>query len=94
MTAVDRRTVLRSILPGAVVAVAGVAAIGLTVNSAEALPLAAGKINPLKDLPDESLIEKAQVVIVDPWRRRRRWRGGRRWVCWWRRGRRVCGWRW
>jgi hypothetical protein len=38
----------------------------------------------------DSLIEKAQVVVVGPRRRGRR----RRWVCWWHRGRRQCGWRW
>lgn len=32
---------------------------------------------------------EAQVVVVAPRHRRRR-----RWVCWWSRGRRVCGWRW
>jgi hypothetical protein len=35
---------------------------------------------------------KAQVVVVHPGRRRGR--RGRRWVCWWHRGRRRCGWRW
>jgi len=37
-------------------------------------------------------VEKAQVVVVAPRHRHRPRR--RRWVCWWNRGRRVCGWRW
>lgn len=36
--------------------------------------------------PADPSIAKAQVVVVGPRRRR--------WVCWWRRGRRICGWRW
>jgi len=61
----------------------GVAAAGLalTPGAIHAMPL------------DETLahepiapIEKAQVVVVGGRRRR--------WVCWWNRGRRVCGWRW
>jgi hypothetical protein len=37
----------------------------------------------------DELVQRAQVVVVGPRRRRRH----RRWVCWWHRGRRVCGWR-
>jgi hypothetical protein len=48
------------------------------------MPLMTGTIGAVSS---EDLAEKAQVVIVP---RRRRCR---RWVCWWRRGRRVCGWR-
>jgi hypothetical protein len=57
------------------------------VEEAHAAPLP-----PLTNLLQESeqLVEKAQVVVIDPRRRRRR----RRQVCWWRRGRRVCEWRW
>lgn len=89
MAAVTRRTLLGSILPGAAIATAGVATLGWTLmpDTAEALPLGAARINPL---PDDPLLHKAQVVIVNPPYRRRR----RRWVCWWHRGRRVCGWRW
>jgi hypothetical protein len=39
------------------------------------------------------LFEKAQVVVAHPSRRRGWGRRRRRWVCWWRRGRRICGWR-
>jgi hypothetical protein len=93
MAAIDRRSLLRDVLPGAIVTVAGVTAIagiGLSLapqNVAEAAPLTMDKINALRG---GEQAEKAQVVIVGP--RRRRWRR-RRWVCWWRRGRRVCGWR-
>ena len=85
MAAIDRRTLLRTLLPGAVAA-AGVATLGLSMmpSPADAIPLTIDKINALKD---EKVAEDAQVVIVGPRRRRRRW------VCWWRRGRRVCGWR-
>jgi hypothetical protein len=88
MAAIDRRRLLRDILPGAV-AVAAVATVGLTLipQAAEALPLANDKAPALRD---RDIAEKAQVVVVGP--RRRGWRR-RRWVCWWRRGRRVCGWR-
>ena len=83
MNEMDRRTVVRGILSGA-----AVVALGLTVmpKAVEAVPLAMNKnaLGPPSGGKTDSLIEKAQVVV----RRRRRW------VCWWRRGRRVCGWRW
>ena len=34
--------------------------------------------------------DSSDLVTQVQWRRRPR----RRWVCWWRRGRRICGWRW
>ena len=91
MAAIDRRTLLRDILPGAVIVVAGVTAVGFAFapGVADAVPLAIDKTNALKV---DGLAEEAQVVVVGP--RRRGWRRGRRWRCWWRRGRRVCGWRW
>jgi hypothetical protein len=60
-------------------AAAGVVALG--AQAAEALPLDARIAT-----PPETMIQQAQVVVVAPRRRRRR-------VCWWSRGRRVCGWR-
>jgi hypothetical protein len=59
----------------------GVAAVTVSIafipDAAEALPLALDK---MPNIPKtDSLVEKAQ--------RRRRW------ACWWRRGRRICGWR-
>jgi hypothetical protein len=64
-------------------------------EAAEAMPLAISKDAAPKI---EDMVEKAQVVVVGPGPRRRdrrRWRRrSRRWVCWWSRGRRVCGWRW
>jgi hypothetical protein len=94
MTAIDRRIVLRGVLSGGAVVIVGMA---ITPKVGKAIPFAAAKANPLTENkigpaePEEleDLIEKAQVVVVGPRRRRRRW------VCWRNRwGRRVCGWRW
>jgi hypothetical protein len=81
MTEIDRRSILRGILSGA-----AVAAVGFTLmpDEAEAVPLAMDKTGPAEV---DDLVEKAQVVVVRPRRRRRRQ------VCYWRRGRRVCVWR-
>jgi hypothetical protein len=89
MTAIDRRMLLRDILPGAAAA-AAIATVGVTLipKATRAVPLANDKTGGVKD---RQFAEPAQVVVVGP---RRGWRGRRRWVCWWRRGRRVCGWRW
>ena len=96
MDAIDRRSALRGIL-----CVAAAASLGVTLlpDTAEAMPLAlekefGGKLDELR--------HEAQAVVAGPPRRpvarpphhRRRHRRGRRWVCWWHRGRRVCGWRW
>ena len=96
MNAMSRRTLIMNILPGAVVAVAGAGTIALAIapEAANAVPLAASKAGPMKV---EQLVEEAQVVIVNPGHHRRHHRRhrrrNRRWVCWWHRGRRVCGWR-
>jgi hypothetical protein len=96
MPAIDRRTVLRGALGCGVAAIVGVA---ITPKVGKAIPFAAAKANPLTENkigpaePEEleDLVEKAQVVVGGPGRRRR----GRRWACWRNRwGRRVCGWRW
>ena len=78
MKTIDRRRLIGAILCGAS------AGLVLTPGTLEAMPIDAG-------VPDglDGFIEKAQAVVVTSPRRRRR-----RWVCWWRRGRRVCGWRW
>ena len=91
MAAMSRRAMLTNILPGAVIAVAGVGAIGWAVapEAADAMPLAIAKGNHFEV---DDLAVKAQVVVVHPSRRRGRRR--QRWVCWWHRGRRRCGWRW
>ncbi len=82
MQTIDRRTLFRNIL----VAVAATAAGSvLGANAGEAMPVDAHVA-----APSDPKIQKAQVVVVRRHPRRRR----RRWVCWWRRGRRVCGWRW
>ena len=90
MAAMSRRFLITKALPGAAVAIAGIGAIAWTVTPdvAEAVPLAVAKGAHLRV---DDLVEEAQVVVVGP-RRRPRPRH-RRWVCWWHRGRRICGWR-
>ena len=95
MDAIDRRSALRGILCVAVAAGFGASA---SPDTAEAVPLALEK-----DLAraTDDIREKAQANR--PHRRparpphhhhhRHRHRRRRRWVCWWHRGRRVCGWR-
>lgn len=92
MNAIDRRTLLRSALGGAVVVSLAITTLPRVAKTA---PLALDKN--LASKTDER-VEKAQMgpppgrrppPPPPHWRRRRR-----RWVCWWRRGRRVCGWRW
>ena len=76
------KTIDRRKLLGAIVCAAA-AGIALAPAALEAMPIDSS----VRDgLPDA--VEKAQVVVVNPRRRRRRR------VCWWHRGRRVCGWRW
>ena len=89
MDAMDRRIVLRGILS---VTVAAGCSATLMPGAAEAMPLALEK-DPAKKMHD--VTHRAQVVVVrppgrPPPRRRRR----RRWTCWWRRGRRICGYKW
>jgi hypothetical protein len=80
MAAMDRRSVLTGVLCWAS------AGLVVTTGGAEAMPfdkrLAARR---------NDMIAKVQVVVVGPRRPPPR---RRRWVCWWHRGRRVCGWRW
>jgi hypothetical protein len=78
MKEIDRRALTRGILFGAAVAAAGLAG---RSETASAMPLD-------NRVPLDDWIEKTQVW-VGPGRRRRRVRR-----CWWRRGRRVCGWVW
>jgi hypothetical protein len=87
MQDIDRRTLLRRAMCGAAVATAAAAGlVPLLSAAADAMPLTLDKA--LSGRMD-GLIAQAQVIVVPPRRRRRRRR-----VCWWRRGRRVCGWRW
>ena len=88
MAAMSRRAVLTNTLPGAVVAIAGVATIGWAVAPQVAGAIPSGIVNG-SHVGIDDLVQKAQVVVVGPRRRRRH----RRWVCWWHRGRRICGWR-
>ena len=78
MQVIDRRRVLRDVLCGGGLAAV---ALALTASELESAPLAFEK-----DLADKA----ANLAEDVGWRRGRR----RRWVCWWSRGRRVCGWRW
>jgi hypothetical protein len=79
MSDVDRRAMLGIALGGAVSATLGIALIS---GPAESAPLMMSKG---LDATTENLVEKAVVVVVPRRRGRRR--------CWWRGGRRVCGWR-
>ncbi|RBP11995.1 hypothetical protein DFR50_115102 [Roseiarcus fermentans] len=81
MNTMDRRKFLVAALCGAG------AGLALAPLAASALPLDAGAAGRLAGEMNDD-VERAQVVIVNGRPRRRRW------VCWWRRGRRVCGWRW
>jgi hypothetical protein len=80
MKEIDRRSLLRASLCGAVAAAVGSS---LVLSDAEAAPLS---VNNLAN-QTKRIVEDAQVVVVGPRRRHRRWH------CWWRRGRRICGWR-
>lgn len=110
MAAINRRTLLATILPGAVATAAGVTAItaaGVNLASAaDAMPprtLPPLTLDEIDALRAGAPAEAAGLEISSQWRRRhwhghRHWRGHRRWrrrrwVCWWHRGRRVCGWR-
>jgi hypothetical protein len=59
----------------------------LLPSAVDAAPLVLDKN--LEKLSVTSLVEKMQMDRPRPMPRRRR-----RWVCWWRHGRRVCRWRW
>ena len=92
MEAIDRRSALRGIL---CVVVATGCSTALLPDGAEAMPLALKKDFAA---PADDLRHEAQFVGVGPPPRplpvRHRRRRRRRWTCYWRRGRRVCGWRW
>jgi hypothetical protein len=77
MKTIDRRGFACAILIGA-----AAAGLGLASGEATAMPLDDRVPGALDDL-----IEKTQWGPP-----RRHWRRRRVWRCWWRRGRRVCGW--
>ena len=86
MLALDRRTLIKNVLPGAFVTVAGASACSylLKPTLAEALSIPQKKIDGATGF---DFVQKTQVVVtrrVGPRRRR---------VCWWHRGRRICRWR-
>jgi len=83
MADVDRRKMLREILWGATIIAVGATALPTVVESA---PLDAEALD-----IDRAIAEATPdgFDALDQWGRRRR-----RWVCWWHRGRRTCGWRW
>ena len=82
MPAPDRRTLIKNMLPGAVVTVAGATTWSylLKPTVAEALSI------PQKKIDAETGVDFVQKTLVVVTRRRRR-------VCWWHRGRRICRWR-
>ena len=80
MAGIDRRNALRGILWGVAIVAGGAA---VMPNGADAMEFVNGGD---ESLQRGNLYTRAQVVVL-PSRRRRRW------VCWWHRGRRVCGWR-
>jgi hypothetical protein len=84
MPALDRRTLIKNMLPGAVATAAGVTALSYVLNPtvAEALSIPQKKIDAGTGV---DFVQKTQVVVVRRPRRRR--------VCWWHRGRRICRWR-
>ena len=84
MAAIDRRNALRIVLFGAAASAAGAAL--LTPSATEALPIDRGP-----GLESAAAVEEAQWRGPPP---RGRGRRRRRWMCRWRRGRRVCGWEW
>lgn len=90
MTELDRRAVLRGISSGLLAASVGLPLMPKAAEAMVSSPGALGQSGADQARP-ENLVEKIQVVVVHPRRRRRR---SRRRVCWWRRGRRVCEWRW
>lgn len=86
----NRRAFLR--LAGNAFALAAVSAAGVRfVDIAEAVPVAPALGSPLMRT---NLVTPAQWAPPHGPGWRRRSRRGRRWVCWWHRGRRQCGWRW
>jgi hypothetical protein len=96
MADINRRRLLAVVLPGAVVTAAGVTAIttiSLSVASsarAETMPPAAPDRMRAPKVGD---VKDRAPTDISAWHRR--WhRPRRRRVCWWRRGRRVCAWRW
>jgi hypothetical protein len=78
MKTIDRRKLIGAILCGAG------AGLVLAPGTLAAMPIDSGVADGL-----DGFVENAQTVVVRGGRPRRR-----RWVCWWHRGRRVCGWRW
>lgn len=86
----NRRSFLR--LASNAVAVTAIGAAGIHfVGIAQAMPIAP-ILGPTDK--DADLITPAQWGPPHGPGWRRRSRRGRRWVCWWHRGRRRCGWRW
>ena len=87
MDKLNRRAMVRGILCGAAVVGVGFA---LRPGAPEAMPIDAGLAKAA-----EGSIEDVQWGPPPRHWHGNNWRGrrGRRWVCWWHRGRRVCGWR-
>jgi len=90
---VQSRRAFLGLAQGAI-AVAAAGSLGVRfIEAAAAMPIAPA---PGKAVDPSHLVIPAQWGPPPrpghpAWRGRRR---GRRWVCWWHRGRRRCGWRW
>src|SRR5262245_12865538 len=93
MDCIDRRGVLTLMFGAAAAATIGS---GLDVDVAEAAPLPLGTLGTGQTEDSDDILQQAQFG-PPPRRRHPRHRRGfgprRRWDCWWRKGRRVCGWR-
>jgi hypothetical protein len=88
MDQINRRALVRGILCGAATVGVGLA---LSPSAVEAMPIDASLAH-----PPEGVIEEIQWGPPPRHWHGNNWHGsrrGRRWVCWWNRGRRVCGWR-
>lgn len=87
------RRALLGLAKGAV-ALAAVGAVGMrAIETAEAMPIAPAP--ELDRIPSSPVVEAQWGPPHSPgWHHHHRSRRrGRRWVCWWHRGRRHCGWR-
>ncbi|UVO32221.1 hypothetical protein [Bradyrhizobium arachidis] len=99
MNEMDRRGALRTLLGGVILAGAGVSL--WPQDAAAALPVEPLDGHPAPNRGGSAARTYAQAARPLPGPGQRpphrpppRHRPRRRWVCWWHRGRRHCGWRW
>ncbi|MET4387858.1 hypothetical protein ABIB73_003615 [Bradyrhizobium sp. F1.4.3] len=97
MSEMDRRNALRTLVGGVILASAGVS---LWPGDAAALPdvsLIDAPAPNRREAAGPTYAQAARPLPAPAHRPRPRpplHRRRRRWVCWWHRGRRHCGWRW